>query len=135
MRADIRHSSRSAELRNAFTVAQIAVTTTKVILLPVRRIHDPHESRRAGWTPSHRGLVLAGLWLAVAVVLRYKRVRRAQRKSEARAEAILETAADGIMTLAADRTIASFNPAAEDIFGYRGEEIVGEHVERLVAPR
>jgi len=82
----------------------------------------------------NRGLVLAGLWLAVAVVIRYKRVRRAQRKSKARAEAILETAADGIVTLAADGTIESFNPAAEDIFRYRAEDIVGEHVERLVAP-
>lgn len=82
----------------------------------------------------NRGLVLAGLWLAVAVVLRYKQVRRARQKSEARAEAILETAADGIMTLGADGTIESFNPAAEKIFGYSADEITGEHVERLVAP-
>lgn len=82
----------------------------------------------------NRGLVLAGLWLAVAVVLRYKQVRRARRESEARAEAILETAADGIMTLSDDGIIESFNPAAEDIFGYSAEEIVGENVKRLVAP-
>jgi len=82
----------------------------------------------------NRGLVLAGLWLAVAVVLRYKQVRRARRKSEARAEAILETAADGILTLAEDGTIESFNRAAKDMFGYAAEEIIGEPVERLVAP-
>ena len=82
----------------------------------------------------NRGLVLAGLWLAVAVVLRYKQVRRARRESEARAEAILETAAEGIMILADDGTIESFNPAAEDIFGYAADEIVGTHVRRLVAP-
>jgi len=82
----------------------------------------------------NRGLVLAGLWLAVAVVLRYKRVRRARQKSEARAEAILETAGDGIMTLAADGTIESFNRAAEEMFGYGADEIIGKPVERLVAP-
>jgi len=82
----------------------------------------------------NRGLVLAGLWLAVAVVLRYKRVRRARRQSEARAEAILETAADGIMTLAKDGTIESYNRAAEDMFGYAADEIIGASVERLVVP-
>jgi len=82
----------------------------------------------------NRGLVLAGLWLAVAVVLRYKQVRRARRESEARAEAILETAADGIMTLSADGTIESFNPAAENIFGYSADEVIGDNIERLVAP-
>jgi len=82
----------------------------------------------------NRGLVLAGLWLAVAVVLRYKQVRQARRESEARAEAILETAAEGIMTLADDGTIESFNPAAEDIFGYSADEVIGKNIERLVAP-
>jgi two-component system sensor kinase FixL len=82
----------------------------------------------------NRGLVLAGLWLAVGAVLRFKQVRRARRKSEARAKAILETVADGIMTLTADGTIKSFNPAAEDIFGYSADEIVGENIDRLVAP-
>lgn len=82
----------------------------------------------------NRALVLAGLWLAVAVVLRYKQMRRARQQSEARAEAILETAADGIMTLAEDGTIESFNRAAEDMFGYAADEIIGASVERLVAP-
>ncbi len=80
----------------------------------------------------NRGLVLAGLWAAVAVVLRYKRVRQAQRESEAKAQSILETTVDGIITIDADGTIESFNQAAEEIFGYKAEEVIGRNVKMLM---
>ena len=80
----------------------------------------------------NRGLVLVGLWTAVAVVLRYKRVRQAQRESEAKAQAILETTVDGIITIDAEGTIESFNQAAEDIFEYAAEEVIGENVKVLM---
>ena len=80
----------------------------------------------------NRGLVLAGLWTAVAVVLRYKQVRQAQRESEAKAQAILETTVDGIITIDAEGTIESFNEAAEDIFGYEAGEVIGENVNVLM---
>ncbi|MEF8817901.1 MAG: PAS domain S-box protein [Salinibacter sp.] len=79
-----------------------------------------------------RGLVLAGLWTAVAVVLRHKQVRQAQRESAAKAQAILETTVDGIITIDPDGLIESFNPAAEDIFGYEAEEVLGENVKVLM---
>lgn len=81
---------------------------------------------------ANRGLVLAGLWLAVGVVLRYKQVRKARRESEARARAILETTVDGIITIDPEGTIESFNPAAEDIFGYDAEEAIGQNVTSLM---
>ncbi len=80
----------------------------------------------------NRGLVLAGLWTAVAVMLRYKQIRQAQRESEAKAQAILETTVDGIITIDAEGTIESFNQAAEDIFGYDAEEVIGENVKVLM---
>jgi PAS domain S-box-containing protein len=81
-----------------------------------------------------RGLVLAGLWGAVAVVLRHKRVREAQRESEARAHAILDTTVDGIITIDADGTIESFNKAAEEIFGYDAAAVLGHNVKMLMPP-
>ncbi len=81
---------------------------------------------------ANRGIVLLGLWLAVAVVLAYKHVLRAQRESEARARAILETTVDGIITIDAEGTIETFNEAAEDIFGYDAEEVIGEKVNILM---
>jgi PAS domain S-box-containing protein len=82
----------------------------------------------------NRGLVLAGLWAAVAVVLRYKQVRQAQRESDAKAQAILETTVDGIITIDEAGTIESFNEAAEDIFGYDAADVIGENVKMLMPP-
>jgi two-component system sensor kinase FixL len=78
------------------------------------------------------GLVLAGLWTAVAVVLRYKKLRQAQRESEAKARAILDTTVDGIITIDPEGTVESFNQAAEEIFGYDAEAVIGENVKMLM---
>jgi PAS domain S-box-containing protein len=78
------------------------------------------------------GIVLLGLWTAVAVVLAYKHVRRAQHETAARAQAILNTTVDGIITIDADGIVESFNPAAENIFGYEAEEVIGKNVKLLM---
>jgi PAS domain S-box-containing protein len=57
----------------------------------------------------------------------------ALRASEARSAAIVETAVDGIITIDAQGLIASFNPAAERLFGYTAAEVIGQNV-RLLMP-
>ena len=52
--------------------------------------------------------------------------------SAARAQAVLETAADGIITIGETGIIESFNPAAEGIFGYSTDEIIGENISLLM---
>jgi len=75
-----------------------------------------HLARGEGATAlANHGIVMGGLWTAVAVVLGYKHVLQSQRESEARAQSILETTVDGIITIDAEGTIESFNPAAEDM--------------------
>ncbi len=81
---------------------------------------------------TNRGLALVGLWLAVAVVLRYKEVYQARLESEAQAQAILRTTVDGIITIDAWGKIESFNKAAEEIFGYDAEEVIGKNVSILM---
>ena len=56
----------------------------------------------------------------------------ALRESEAKARAILETTVDAIITIDVDGCIESFNTAAERIFGYRGEEVLGENISLLM---
>ena len=52
--------------------------------------------------------------------------------SEAQQRTILQTIADAIITIDEDSLISSFNPAAENIFGYRADEIVGQNVSVLL---
>ena len=54
-------------------------------------------------------------------------------RSEAYSTAIVATAAEGIVTLDAEGRIESFNRAAEKMFGYSQEELVGENV-RILMP-
>ncbi|VAV84646.1 BarA sensory histidine kinase (= VarS = GacS) [hydrothermal vent metagenome] len=51
---------------------------------------------------------------------------------EQRLHTILETAADGIITITTKGTVLSFNPAAERIFGYPSEEVIGENIKMLM---
>ncbi len=54
------------------------------------------------------------------------------RKNEAHVRAILETTVDGIITIDERGHIQSFNEAAEDIFGYAEEEVLGQNVKVLM---
>ena len=51
---------------------------------------------------------------------------------ERRLKEVMDTVADGMFTMDEDGAILSFNPAAEAIFGYRAEDVVGVSVERLI---
>ena len=53
-------------------------------------------------------------------------------ESEARIKAIIENAIDGIISIDARGHVMSFNPAAEAIFGYRSNEVIGQNVNILM---
>lgn len=53
-------------------------------------------------------------------------------ESHARYKAIFETVVDGIVTIDARGLIEAFNPAAERIFGYRADEVIGRNVSMLM---
>jgi sigma-B regulation protein RsbU (phosphoserine phosphatase) len=58
----------------------------------------------------------------------------ALRDSESKLRAILDTLLDGVIAIDAQGAILVFNPAAEALFGYRREEILGQNVKRLMPP-
>ncbi len=62
------------------------------------------------------------------------RTEQALRESEAKARAVVETTVDGIITIDDRARIRSFNRAAEEIFGYDEEEVLGENIKMLMPP-
>jgi PAS domain S-box-containing protein len=52
--------------------------------------------------------------------------------SEERLRAILQTAVEGIITIDERGVVESMNPAAQKLFGYRAEEVVGRNISMLM---
>lgn len=94
-------------------LAEAAVTFLLDVLLP--------ETHTVAKPIADASLLIAlsgpFLWWFVARPLRSTAVAE-----HGRAEAVVEHALDGIITLNEEGLVESFNPAAEQIFGYRGGE-------------
>jgi PAS domain S-box-containing protein len=63
-----------------------------------------------------------------------KRVETAVTEVQRRTRAILETAMDAIIGMDHQGTITEFNPAAEHMFGYRRDEVLGRELADLLIP-
>ncbi len=78
------------------------------------------------------GFALTSLTLAIGLTVSIRARRRAD---EALRRAIIDTAMDGVLTTDGNGAIVEFNAAAEEMFGYRKDEVVGRQVlDLLVAP-
>lgn len=76
---------------------------------------------------------------AVLVALRdisaSKRAKAESQRSENQVRMILETAMDGIISIDEQQKIILFNRAAETIFGWKADEVLGRSVETLIPSR
>lgn len=89
----------------------------------IQDINDIKENQRL--------LEQHALSLETEIAVRH-RVEEALRDSEAHQAAILETAADAIITIDQHGAIDSLNAAAERLFGYAADEVVGQNVNMLM---
>jgi PAS domain S-box-containing protein len=64
-----------------------------------------------------------------------RKLEAEQQEINERLRAVADNVADGIITFDEEGSIASFNRAAEGIFGYTVEEIVGQNIRRIISER
>jgi PAS domain S-box-containing protein len=76
----------------------------------------------------------AVLWVTAFLVLRYRASSRSLEDREQRLRALVSTAVDGVMIIDANGTVQEYNPACEQLFGYREDEVVGRNVKMLMPP-
>jgi PAS domain S-box-containing protein len=96
-----------------------AAGTWAVALLPL-----PEGGRAAAAAVLATGIVASVLWHACR--------RRPEPVERLRAGGIVAHAVDGILTVDKRGRLCSLNPAAEQLFGYREAEVVGEPITRLL---
>jgi PAS domain S-box-containing protein len=77
---------------------------------------------------------LAGRLIVLRDITERKQAEQAVRASEARKGVILETALDAIVSIDQQSRIIEFNPAAEKMFGYKREEVLGQDMAKLLIP-
>ena len=76
-----------------------------------------------------------GLFLVLGLlnaILRYRDLWRAVSVRDARLNATVETAADGVITIDEKGIVQDFNAAAQRIFGYSRDEVIGHNISMLM---
>ncbi len=89
------------------------------------------SGRAVEWDAKGRAVRMIGTHLDIT------ELRQAYESADAAARrfsAIVQSAPDAILTIGPKREILSFNPEAENLFGYRQAEIVGQPLEVLIPP-
>jgi PAS domain S-box-containing protein len=78
------------------------------------------------------GLETAVLWVTAFLVMGYRASSRSLEDREQRLRALVSTAVDGVMIIDAAGTVQEYNPACEQLFGYRADEVIGRNVKMLM---
>jgi PAS domain S-box-containing protein len=75
-----------------------------------------------------------GRVLGVVLVFRDVREQRDAERARARLAAIVENSADAILTKNLDGIVQTWNAAAEQLFGYSAQEMIGKPITMLIPP-
>ncbi len=100
-------------LKGYFLISEVQVISTWVVLL-------------------NRALSVLVLWIVASVIYFQKVSGKRIVDASERTRVVTDTVLDGLITLDSEAIVQSFNPAAERIFGYKPEEVVGRNVKMLM---
>jgi diguanylate cyclase (GGDEF)-like protein/PAS domain S-box-containing protein len=123
-------STRTSAALNAGLQAKFAFAVTNgrkftgVIALFSNKRHTPDRATLR---------VMADIGSQIGHFIERRRAEEELRRSGDRIRAILDNVADGIITIDERLVIRSYNPAAERLFGYAPEEVIGKDFARLIA--
>src|SRR5205814_7581361 len=91
----------------------------------------------ATWAPRQLDEALLGVMndigTQIGEFVERKRAEAALQESERRMRSVLDTVSDGLLTLDPGGIIESVNPAVTKLFGQEEKELVGRHVDTLIA--
>ncbi|HEY3177240.1 MAG TPA: PAS domain S-box protein [Candidatus Polarisedimenticolia bacterium] len=110
------------------------VTTVQERLLLLEEVEGSHLILERKVQERTEELTLSNVALRREIQERH-RAEEELRKGEERYRAVTETANEAIITADSGGRIRSFNPAAEEIFGYAGEEVMGQSLTLLMPER
>ena len=115
-----------------------------VLKIDQAELYHPVTTQLEFIVPLLIALVLAGMlllrWQVMPLVRRLvdserltRDINTRLRDTETRTRSVLDNVDEGIIAISEDGVIETFNPAAEQIFGYSGSEILGQNVRLLMS--
>ena len=112
----------------------------KVVMLPTQSFYSSHKNS-SSWVILVAGLVLSAFLYGTLLNIHRRdfeirdivRLRTKELKdSEIKVRSIIDNVAEGIIAISHDGIIETINPAAEKIFGYDHNEIIGLNISTLI---
>ncbi|WP_313070329.1 PAS domain S-box protein [Melaminivora sp.] len=122
-------------------VMGLAIAGMHYISMAALRMDGPAEAAPASGTPASQlalavavvALLVGGAVTAIHMHLRLRQLLRQTRADASRLTALVSTAADGVVIIDARGIVRLFNSAAEQLLGWRADEVIGHNVSMLMA--
>ncbi len=82
----------------------------------------------------NRTFGIVGLWITAYLLYQHRQLGRLRDEDEQRVRTMLHGALDAVITIDAQSIITTWNPQAEQTFGYRPDEALGAQLPDLIIP-
>ncbi|HYD70225.1 PAS domain S-box protein [Azospirillum sp.] len=101
-------------------------------VVEIEAFDGTRKTARVSGVPLRNGDVTVGAVAMIEDVTEQAAAQQALEDSEARYRAVVETAVDAMVIIDEKGAVLSFNRAAEHIFGYKADEVLGRNVSLLM---